>query len=139
MAFSARKGGRIDQPLRIPPVRSDWKRSSLRMASFPDEGILVRGVLGGWIRKSTRGLRGGFRMENRVMVRKSKMTGEQRLLNANEAAKYLSLSYWTLRDLIWSGAIPLVQLPNKNGGRLRRILVDKNDLDRLIEQSKETE
>jgi len=57
---------------------------------------------------------------------------------ANEAAKHLGLSYWTLRELIWSGAIPLVQLPNKSGGRLRRILVDKNDLDRLIERSKET-
>jgi hypothetical protein len=34
------------------------------------------------------------------MVRKSKMTGEQRLLGANEAAKYLGLSYWTLRELI---------------------------------------
>ncbi len=66
------------------------------------------------------------------------MKGEQRLMGANEAAKYLGLSYWTLRELIWSGAIPLVQLPNKNGGRLRRILVAKNDLDRLIEQSKET-
>jgi excisionase family DNA binding protein len=59
-------------------------------------------------------------------------------MNANEAAKYLSLSYWTLPELIWSGAIPLVQLPNKKRGRLRKILVDKNDLDRLIEQSKET-
>ncbi len=65
------------------------------------------------------------------------MKGEQRLMNANEAAKYLGLGYWTLRELIWSGAIPMVQLPNKKGGRLRRILVDKGDLDRLIERSKE--
>jgi hypothetical protein len=57
-------------------------------------------------------------------------------MGANDAAKYLGLSYWTLRELIWSGAIPLVQLPNKNRERLRRILVDKSDLDRLIEQSK---
>ncbi len=70
-------------------------------------------------------------------MRKEKLKGEQRLMGANEAAKYLGLSYWTLRELIWSGAIPLVQLPNKTGGRLRRILVDRADLDRLIERSKE--
>jgi excisionase family DNA binding protein len=72
-------------------------------------------------------------------MRKDKMKGEQRLIGANEAAKYLGLSYWTLRELIWSGAVPLVQLPSKNGGRLRRILVDKGDLDKLIERSKEHE
>jgi len=71
-------------------------------------------------------------------MRIDKMKGEQRLMGANEAARYMGLSYWTLRDLIWSGAIPLVQLPSKNGGRLRRILVDRADLDRLIERSKET-
>ncbi len=70
-------------------------------------------------------------------MRKDKIRGEQRLMGANEAAKYLGLSYWTLRELIWSGALPLVQLPNKSGGRLRKILVDKSDLDRLIERSKE--
>jgi excisionase family DNA binding protein len=70
-------------------------------------------------------------------MRKDRLKGEQRLMGANEAAKYLGLSYWMLRELIWSGAIPLVRLPNKTGGRLRRILVDKGDLDRLIERSKE--
>jgi excisionase family DNA binding protein len=59
-------------------------------------------------------------------------------MGANEAAKYLGLSYWTLRELIWSGAIPRVQLRNKSGEPLRRIVVDKSDLDRLIERSKET-
>ncbi len=71
-------------------------------------------------------------------MRKDQMKGEQRLMGANEAAKYFGLSYWTLRELIWSGAIPLVRLPNKSGGRMREILVDKVDLDRLIDQSKET-
>ncbi len=68
---------------------------------------------------------------------KENLKGEQRLMGANAAARYLGLSYWTLRELIWSGAIPIVQLPNKTGGRMRRILVDKNDLDSLIERSKE--
>jgi|WetSurMetagenome_2_1015567.scaffolds.fasta_scaffold714205_1 excisionase family DNA binding protein len=108
-----------------------------RKAGFPGTNILVPDLWDGWIRKSASGLTPDSGMGNRPMVQKSKMKGEQRLMNANEAAEYLGLSYWTLRDLIWSGAIPLVQLPNKNG-RLRRILVDKNDLDRLIEQSKDT-
>jgi hypothetical protein len=71
-------------------------------------------------------------------MRKDQIKDEQRLMGANDAAIYLDLSYWTLQELIWSGAVPFVQLPNKNGGRLRRILVDKGDFDRLIERSKET-
>jgi len=35
-----------------------------------------------------------------------KPTDEQRLMGANETAKYLGLGYWTLRELIWAGAIP---------------------------------
>jgi len=41
-------------------------------------------------------------------MRKNRMKGEQRLMGANEAARYLGLNYWTLHDLIWSEAIPLV-------------------------------
>jgi excisionase family DNA binding protein len=66
------------------------------------------------------------------------MKGEQRLMGANEAAKYLGISYWTLRDLVWSNALPMVRLPNKSGGTCRRILIDKCDLDLLIEKSKES-
>jgi excisionase family DNA binding protein len=77
-------------------------------------------------------------MDRDKTMRKDKMKGEQRLMGASEAAKYLGSSYWTLRELIWSGAIPSVQPLNNNGGRLRKFLVDKNDLDRLIEQSKDT-
>jgi excisionase family DNA binding protein len=71
-------------------------------------------------------------------MRKDKVKDEQQLMGANDAAKYLGLSYWTLRELIGSGAIPSVQPLNNNGGRLRKFLVDKNDLDRPIERSKET-
>jgi excisionase family DNA binding protein len=77
-------------------------------------------------------------MNRNETMRKDQMKGEQRLMGANDAGKYLGLSYWTLRELIWSGAIPSVQPLNNNGGRLRKILVDKSDLDGLIERSKET-
>ena len=55
-----------------------------------------------------------------------------------EAAKYLNLGYWTLREIVWSGALPMVRLPNKSGGLCRRILIDRQDLDSLIEKSKES-
>jgi len=71
-------------------------------------------------------------------MNKRQLKGEARLLSANEAAKYLGISYWTLRELVWSGALPMVRLPNKSGGWCRRILIDKRDLDQLIERSKES-
>jgi hypothetical protein len=33
-------------------------------------------------------------------MQKDRMKGEQRLMGAKEAAKYLGLSYWALRELI---------------------------------------
>lgn len=53
------------------------------------------------------------------------------------AGAYLGgLSYWTVRDLVLRGDIPIVQPPAPNGRkgqRLRRVLIDVRDLDRLIE------
>ena len=69
---------------------------------------------------------------------KELLKGESRLLSLKEAAKYLNLSYWTLREIVWSGALPRVRLPNKSGGLCRRILIDRQDLDNLIEKSKES-
>jgi hypothetical protein len=46
--------------------------------------------------------------EGKKTMRKDRMKGEQWLMGANEAAKYLGLSHWTLRELIWSEAIPIV-------------------------------
>lgn len=54
----------------------------------------------------------------------------QRLLGIHEAASYLSVSSWTIRDLVWSGALPEVRIG-------RRLLFDVKDLDALIETSKQ--
>lgn len=62
----------------------------------------------------------------------------QRLMDTNKAARYLGLSCYTLGEAIWAGAIPLVQLPKKNGGRLRPILLGRADLDRPIDRSKKS-
>jgi excisionase family DNA binding protein len=58
------------------------------------------------------------------------------LLSLRAAASYLGLSYWTLRDLVAAGTIRPVRLPVADGRDLRRILLDRRDLDALIEQSK---
>ena len=83
-----------------------------------------------------------------------------RLLDLHSAAAYLGVSYWTMRDLVANGTVPQVRLPasrvdtkpRRNGkptfrvvlragdprlGSFRRILVDRIDLDGLIERWKE--
>lgn len=73
-----------------------------------------------------------------------------RLLNLHEAARYLGLSYWTMRDYVLDGIIARVELPcsrfrNRKGAVIRRagdrgtrrILIDRTDLDKLVERSKE--
>lgn len=65
-----------------------------------------------------------------------------RLFDLKGAAKYTSLSYWTLREYVFSGVLPSVKLPHprsKDGRVLRRILLDRKDLDALIDSSKEVE
>ena len=66
-----------------------------------------------------------------------------RLLNMRQAAEYLGCSFWTARDYILQGLIPVVELPPlraREGDRqrktLRRVLVDRGDLDAFIESRK---
>jgi hypothetical protein len=74
------------------------------------------------------------------------LSGERiapRLLNMRQAAAYLGCSFWTARDYILQGLIPVVELPPlrpREGDRarktLRRVLVDRADLDAFIESRK---
>jgi len=66
-----------------------------------------------------------------------------RLLNLRQMADYLGCSYWTARDWVLAGLVPVVELPPlrpREGERarqtLRRVLVDREDLDRFIEARK---
>lgn len=66
-----------------------------------------------------------------------------RLLSLQQMADYLGCSYWTARDWVLAGIIPMVELPPlrpREGERarktLRRVLVDREDLDRFIEDRK---
>ncbi len=53
-----------------------------------------------------------------------------RLLDLPAAAHYLSLSYWTIRDMVSRGEIPHVRAG-------RRVLIDLRDLDCWIDRNKE--
>jgi hypothetical protein len=73
----------------------------------------------------------------------SRETVTPRLLNMRQAAEYLGCSFWTARDYILQGLIPVVDLPPlraREGDRqrktLRRVLVDRADLDAFIESRK---
>ena len=66
-----------------------------------------------------------------------------RLLNLQQMADYLGCSYWSARDWVLAGLVPVVELPPlrpREGERLRktlrRVLVDREDLDRFIESRK---
>jgi excisionase family DNA binding protein len=54
---------------------------------------------------------------------------EPRLLSQQEAARYLGISYWTVRDLVFRREIPFIKIG-------RRILVDRLDLDAYLDRSK---
>jgi hypothetical protein len=63
-----------------------------------------------------------------------------RLLDLHAAGRYLGLSYWTTRDLVFAGVLPTVKLPCPRAGDgrvIRRVLIDRRDLDTLIEQYRE--
>ena len=55
----------------------------------------------------------------------------KRLYTLPEAAHYLGRSLWSLRSLIWSGALPVVR-----SERGRKLYVDVQDLEAFISKSK---
>jgi len=56
----------------------------------------------------------------------------RRLLALREAAVYVGLSTWTVRTLEANGTLRRVRVPLPDGGELRKLLFDVNDLDRAI-------
>src|SRR5262245_19267208 len=59
-----------------------------------------------------------------------------RLLGCKDAARYVGVSTWTIRARLADGRLLRVKLPGAVGGVLERLLVDRLDLDRLIEAGK---
>jgi hypothetical protein len=63
-----------------------------------------------------------------------------RLLDLEAAARYLGgISTWSVRDLLDSGRLHRVRLPGANGSDFRRVLLDVQELDALIAQSRDAE
>ncbi len=54
-----------------------------------------------------------------------------RLLTLKDAASWLGLSLWAMRETLWNGQIPVVQFP---GGR--KMYVDTQDLENFINKNK---
>ena len=61
-----------------------------------------------------------------------------RLLDLPATATYLGVSEWTVRDLEHTGTLKRIRIPLANHGELRKLLFDKTDLDKLIEEWKGT-
>ena len=55
----------------------------------------------------------------------------KRLYNLKEAASYLGRGLYSMRELVWSGEVPVVK-----GETARKIYVDIVDLDKYIDQNK---
>ena len=70
--------------------------------------------------------------------------GAPRLLSLRQAAGYLGVSHWSVRDWVLAGYLPVVTLPPlrpRQGERprktLRRVVIDRRDLDLFVEQLKD--
>ena len=74
----------------------------------------------------------GATREGDALRRKKSRAAWGRLLDLKAAEAYSGISAWTLRDLIASGDLPVVRPP-----RLRRVWIDRADLDRAIAEWKE--
>ncbi len=93
----------------------------------------------------SRGTGKGFRHAQDVLSVAS--VAPRRLLSLEEGARYVGLSFWSFRELVNGGDVPLIRVPrprtmrqHKRGARsdtLRRTLVDVRDLDALIDRWRE--
>jgi hypothetical protein len=77
-------------------------------------------------------------MANRINRTSKKTQGEcnasvPRLLPLKDAAEWLGLTVWAMRERIWAGDIPVVQFP---GGR--KMFIDTKDLETFISNNKRT-
>ncbi len=65
-----------------------------------------------------------------TLDRRTNVLPAPRLLDYKAAGAYLSLSYWSLREMVLNGEIPHLKFGKK-------VLIDRKDLDVWIEQRKE--
>ncbi len=68
--------------------------------------------------------------QSRTLDRRPNVPIKPRLLDYKTAAAYVSLSYWSLREMVLDGVIPHLKFGKK-------VLIDRRDLDSWIENEKE--
>jgi len=68
-----------------------------------------------------------------IKNKKAQRISNPRLLPLKDAAQWLGLTVWAMRERIWAGQIPVVQFP---GGRKQYI--DTKDLEAFIQKNKRT-
>ena len=76
-----------------------------------------------------------FMVGNRKNIEKGGRVSDAefpRLLPLKEAARYLGLSLWAMRERCWSGDLRVVRF---KGGR--KIFLDVRDLEKFIEENKD--
>jgi len=79
------------------------------------------------------------RADQRLARRAAELAGvAPRLLDIPSSARYLGVSPWTARALVENGTLRRVLIPMPEGRDMRRVLVDREDLDRLITTWKDT-
>jgi len=66
-----------------------------------------------------------------TLNKKAQGISNPRLLPLKDAAQWLGLTVWAMRERIWAGQIPVVQFP---GGRKQ--YVDVQDLEAFIQKNK---
>ncbi len=60
-----------------------------------------------------------------------------RVLSLRDAARYLGMSQWTIRDMEHSSLLPRIRVPLPNNGELRKLLFAREDLDQAVEAWKQ--
>ena len=75
----------------------------------------------------------GRDLGRRAMVYEAVDSLLPRLLDLRAVAAYLGVSSWTVRDLETNGTLRRVSIPSGAGRELRKLLFDRQDLDRLVE------
>jgi hypothetical protein len=73
------------------------------------------------------------RTHKRKQTRTDARISHPRLLPLKDAAQWLGLTVWSLRERIWAGDIPVVRFP---GGRKQ--FIDTQDLEDFIQRNKLT-
>jgi hypothetical protein len=120
----------------VPGRQGTDNTPSLEGCPVPVPSLPVRRVQGS-----------GFRAHSTTPASDAAVVGSPalspRLVNMRQGAVRLGCSFWTFRDYVLQGLIPVVELPPlrpREGERprtsLRRVLVDLRDIDAFIETLK---